>query len=99
MGYDNTVLRRATAKLEARRTRRSEELERRRTEVYARCPRAAEIDRELRRTIVDIISASLKNGSDPVPSIQVIRDHNLDLQQERAAVLEQAGYSPDVLDD
>jgi DNA replication protein DnaC len=99
MAYDANVLRRATARLEEARSRRAEEQERQRAQVYARCPRVAEIDRELRRTIVDIISASLKNGSDPVPSIQVVRDRNLDLQRERAGVLQAAGYPPDILDD
>lgn len=99
MAYDVNVLRRATAQLEQRRTERIAGQERLRTQVYARCPRVAEIDRELRRTIVDIISASLKNGSDPVPSIQVVRDRNLDLQQERAQVLAQAGYPADILEE
>ena len=99
MSYDSTVLRRATAQLEALRTRRQAEQERLKRQVYTRCPRAAEIDEALRRTILDIINASLKNGTDPVPSIQVIRDRNLDLQRERARVLEEAGYPADILDD
>ena len=59
----------------------------------------AEIDRQLRRTIVDIIAASLRQGSDPVPAIGVIRDKNLDLQAERAELLVAHGYPADALDD
>ena len=40
--------------------------ERLRSEIYAKLPRVAAIDRELRRTITQIIAASLRDGSDPV---------------------------------
>ena len=99
MGYEASVLRRATQRLEAERKRRAEELERRRAKIYAQLPRVAEIDRELRQTILQIISASLREGSNPVPAIGVIRDQNLSLQAERAALLEQNGYPPDALDE
>ena len=99
MAYDSEVLRRATARLEEQRTRRRREQEALREQVYRRCPRVAEIDRELRHTIVDIISASLKNGSDPVPPIQAVQARNLDLQREREELLLQAGYPSDALDD
>src|SRR5699024_7779622 len=62
-------------------------------------PRVAEIDRELRGTILDIIRASLRNGSDPVPPIEVLRDKNLSLQAERAQLLLSRGYPEDALDD
>ena len=68
------VLRRATARLEAQRKAREEAQERLRSEIYAKLPRVAAIDRELRRTITQIIAASLRDGSDPVPAIGVIRD-------------------------
>ena len=51
MGYEQSVLRRATARLEARRKAREEAQERLRSEIYAKLPRVAAIDRELRRTI------------------------------------------------
>ena len=59
----------------------------------------AAIDRELRRTITQIIAASLRDGSDPVPAIGVIRDKNLSLQAEKAALLTEHGYPADALDD
>ena len=85
MGYEQSVLRRATARLEAQRKAREEAQERLRSEIYAKLPRVAAIDRELRRTITQIIAASLRDGSDPVPAIGVIRDKNLSLQAEKAA--------------
>ena len=62
-------------------------------------PRAAELDRQLRGTILQIISASLREGRDPAPAIGVIRDRNLDLQAERTALLTGAGYPADALDE
>ena len=99
MAYEAAVLRRASQRLEAARTSRAEALERRREEIYRKIPRLAEIDRQLRRTIVDIISASLREGTDPVPAIGVIKDKNLSLQAERADLLVRSGYSADALDD
>lgn len=99
MGYEQSVLRRATARLEAQRKAREEAQERLRSEIYAKLPRVAAIDRELRRTITQIIAASLRDGSDPVPAIGVIRDKNLSLQAEKAALLTEHGYPADALDD
>ena len=98
MGYEQSVLRRATARLEAQRKAREEAQERLRSEIYAKLPRVAAIDRELRRTITQIIAASLRDGSDPVPAIGVIRDKNLSLQAEKAALLTEHGYPADALD-
>ncbi len=99
MAYEQNVLRRATERLEDQRRRREDQQNARRREIYAAIPRVAEIDRQLRRTIVDIIAASLRQGSDPVPAIGVIRDKNLDLQAERAELLVAHGYPADTLDD
>ena len=99
MAYEQNVLRRATERLEDQRRRREDQQNARRREIYAAIPRVAEIDRQLRRTIVDIIAASLRQGNDPVPAIGVIRDKNLDLQAERAELLVAHGYPADALDD
>ena len=99
MGYEASVLRRATKRLEEARKARAAEQDRLRAEIYAKIPRAAAIDKELRQTIVHIISASLRQGADPAPAIGAIRDRNLDLQRERAALLEAHGYPADALDD
>ena len=99
MAYEASVLRRAARRLEEAREDRARELERRRAEIYRRLPRVAEIDRQLRGTILQIISASLREGRDPAPAIGVIRDRNLDLQAERTALLTGAGYPADALDE
>lgn len=99
MAYEQNVLRRANERLEDQRRRREDQQNVCRREIYAAIPRVAEIDRQLRRTIVDIIAASLRQGNDPVPAIGVIRDKNLDLQAERAELLVAHGYPADALDD
>ena len=99
MAYEQNVLRRAAERLEDQRRRREEAQNTRRREIYAAIPRVAEIDRQLRRTIVDIIAASLRQGNDPVPAIGAVRDKNLDLQAERADLLVAHGYPADALDD
>ena len=99
MGYEAAVLRRASKRLAQRRQDREERQERQRREIYAQLPRVAEIDRELRGTICQIISASLREGRDPAPSIKVIRDRNLDLQAEKARLLTGHGWPADALDD
>ena len=99
MGYEAAVLRRATKQLAQRRQEREERQERQRREIYAQLPRVAEIDRELKGTIYQIIAASLREGRDPAPSIKVIRDKNLDLQAEKARLLTEHGWPADALDD
>ena len=82
MSYDAAVLRRAAARLEEERHRRQRDLEMRRAEVEARVPRVTEIDRRLRRTLLDVARATFEGG-DPTQKIQVRRDENLALQAER----------------
>ena len=98
MGYEASVLSRATRRLEEERRRREEALARRKEEIYAQLPRLREIDRELKGTVYQIIASSLREGRDPAPSIQVIKDHNLSLQAERTHLLHQNGWGSYALD-
>ena len=50
MGFEASVLRRATRRLKEQRERRAAEAQRRRTKIYESIPQAAEIDRRLRRS-------------------------------------------------
>ena len=99
MGYDPAVLRRATRRLEEERTGRQARTEALRKTLYAQIPELSDIDRQLRGTVVDIITSALRKGSDPGPALQVIRDRNMDLQVRQARLLQEAGYPPDALDD
>ncbi len=99
MGYDATVLRRATQRLETQRRDREERTAALRKKLFAQVPELGDIDRQLKGTILDIISSALNRGSDPTPALQVIRDKNMDLQRRQAQLLQEAGYPPDALDD
>ena len=99
MAYSEQVFRRASARLARRREERAAAQEELRRKVYAALPRVAEIDRELRRTVAQIVSASFRTGSDPGPAIRVLRDENLTLQAERASLLTGQGWPADALDD
>ena len=82
MAYEPSVLRRAVRHLEEQRERRTREQDRLRAEIYRSLPRLAEIDRQLRGTISQIIAASLRSGGDPAPAIQAVRseEHTSELQ-------------------
>ncbi len=99
MAYDGKVMRRALARFDEDKQRRAQQFEERRRRIFQQVPRLAEIDIELRSTMSQIISKALQRGTDPVPAIQVIRDKNLDLQRERAALLRNAGYEEDALEE
>jgi len=99
MAYDAAVLRRATRRLEEQKREREERSAMLRKKLFAQVPELSDIDRQLRGAILDIIAASLRQGSDPGPALQVIRDRNMDLQRRQTQLLQEAGYPPDALDD
>ncbi len=99
MSYDANVLRRATARLEEGKKARNEGLRQREQEVYAKAPRVAEIDRQLRRTVLDAVTAALREGVDPGPVLKELKERNLALQEERTDVLLRCGFAPDELED
>ncbi len=99
MAYDAAVLRRATQQLDQARKDREVRTEALRRRLYAQTPELADIDRQLKGTILDIISSALRKGADPGPALQVIKDKNMDLQRRQAQLLHEAGYPPDALDD
>ena len=74
MAYDVNVLKRANARLEQARQRRADDTAQLTRMVYEKAPRVAEIDRQLRRTIVDIVAASLKNADETASLEDIIRD-------------------------
>ncbi len=99
MSYDGKIMRRALARFEEDKQRRTQQMEERRRVLYARIPRLAEIETELQGTMSKIIASALSRGADPMPAIRVIRDSNLELQRERREILVVYGYAEDYLDD
>ncbi len=99
MSLDPNVLHRANRRLAQRKAQREAQQAKRRAEIYRRCPRAAQIDRELRQTAAGIVSAAFRAGEDPIPALNRVRAENQALQAERTQLLRQAGYPADALDD
>ena len=60
MSLDPNVLHRANRRLAQRKAQREAQQAKRRAEIYRRCPRAAQIDRELRQTAAGIVSAAFR---------------------------------------
>lgn len=99
MGYSDSVVKRARARLTAAAEERkiiyAEHLE----QAYAQIPRLREIDSELRRTTAAAVCAAFSCGEDPTPAIDALREQNLKLQNERMWLLDDAGFEDDFLDD
>lgn len=98
MSYDGKILRRALARFDEEKQRREEDARSRERAVYRKCPRIEQINIELSRTMAKIIASGLRRGADPRPAIAALREENLDLQAERARLLEEMGYPADYLE-
>jgi DNA replication protein DnaC len=97
MSFDEKILSRVLAGYEQKRLRRENDLLRKREEVYRLVPRIADIDSALKTASLDIISASLKSGSNPLPMLESIQSYNRNLNSERTSLLKSHGFSPDYL--
>lgn len=99
MPYDRKILRRAMAQYEQDKQSRAAEFAARQQRIFREIPRLADIDIELRSTMSQIVVSALRRGTDPMPALRVIRDRNLELQRERAAILMDRGYEADELEE
>lgn len=99
MSLDGRLLAKAKARLEEKKRQAAAEHDRRLHEVYVKCPRIRELDREIKGSVIDVISLALSRGQDPETAIEEIRDENLYLQSERIQSLLAAGFPYDYLDD
>lgn len=99
MSYEPEVLRRATDRLKQRQQLRQSALATRRETIYQQLPRVKEIDSQLRLGVAKAATAALRHGEDPTTAIQTLRAESKALQQERTALLTQAGYAPSDLID
>lgn len=99
MAYTNTVLQRARARYEEAKRLREQEYERHLEQAYREYPRLAEIDRELRLTMVGLMANALRQGEDVHTVLDEIRELNLSLQREREWIIEAAEYEEGFLDD
>ncbi len=97
MGYTMDAVRRARQRLEAMNEDLRSRYNARQEEAYRRVPRIREIDGQLRRSMVTAAKAVLA-GSDGPAMMDKVRQENLALQRERAALVAEnfpAGYLED----
>ena len=99
MAYDGKIMRRALQQFEEDRQAREERFQARRESVFRRQPRLRQIDEELRSTMSRIISSALRHGTDPGPAVEVLREENLRIQEEKRQLLTQMGLPQDCLDE
>ena len=86
MAYSAEVVQRARARLAQAKEDRESENRQHLAEAYERVPRIREIDILLRRTMAQAAQAAFLQGSDGRAEMEQIRQQNLALQQERAAL-------------
>lgn len=99
MAYDKKLLSEARRQLERDRAARLARLDDRRHMVYEACPRIRTIEKELSHTAASVLKAALESGGDPSEAIDRLREHNLSLQAERSALLNQLQFPSDYLSD
>ncbi len=99
MAYDGKIMRRALLRFEEDKRQREERFRERRESVFRRQPRLKEIDADLRSTMSRIISSALRYGTDPGPAVEVLREENLRLQEEKRRLLAQLGLPEDCLEE
>ncbi len=99
MSVDGKIMRRARARLDARRQEAADTLEQRTREVYRKVPRVEQLDRQLRATMLQTISLTMKGEQDALEAIARVREQNLALQEERTQAIVQAGYPADYLEE
>ena len=99
MAYDGKILRRACQKFEEDRQQRQERFQSRRESIFLRQPRLRQIEGELRATMSRIIASALRRGTDPLPAVEVLREENLGLQEEKRRLLAQMGLPEDALEE
>ena len=86
MGYSAEIIKRARQRLEQARADREAENRQHLQIAYARVPRIQEIDRQLRQTMAAAVQTAFSKGIDVRQAMDAIRQENLNLQQERAAL-------------
>lgn len=98
MRYDGKLLAKARAELENIKQRNLSEQQRRRDEVYRRCPEIQRIDGEMRAQMAELVRLTIARDPALKSKTAALRDENLSLQMRRAELLNELGREPEYLD-
>lgn len=99
MAYEQTILRRASARLRARAERHARAIHALRARLYQQCPELPRLDAALRGTMAEVAELALSRDPDQAARLEEIKGRNLALQAQRAELMAGLGYPPDALDD
>ncbi|MCQ2452244.1 MAG: ATP-binding protein [Oscillospiraceae bacterium] len=99
MVLDKTILARAKGVLAEKKRRREEQLLRRQADVYQALPALAAMDVGLRELMTETFRVTLAGGGDVEKRILALGEESLKVQDNRRALLKEAGLPEDYLDD
>ena len=97
MSYPSDVYAQAMSVLEKRRIFSEQELEKRRELLFARSPRAQQLERMIGRTSAAAAKTVLAGG-DVRAALEELRDKNLSLQKELAGIIQGFGFPENYLE-
>lgn len=97
MPYSNAVVQRAAARLQAEREQNERAERARIAAIYEKEPRLGQIERELRRTAAHVLAVTARAQGNLAEAMQQLKKDNLELQQQKAWLLEAEGMEPDDL--
>ena len=95
MGYNHENYRRIRAAYQTKYLKAYEEADRRMAELHQKSAELATLDRRLAATGAEIALAAIGTGEDCAERLAAVREKNLALQKERAALLARLGYPAD----
>ena len=97
MAYKRSVYQQAKETLDQRRAQAERLQQQRYAEVVARCPAISEAERDMAACGAELIKIAYR-GEQVEQKIAALSQRNLDAQQRRAALLQEAGFAADYLD-
>ena len=97
MGFNSTIYKAAGDMLFERRLNAEKSADRRREEIYARLPRAKELEQQIADTGIRAVRTVI-GGGDPAEELRKLKEINLDLQKELKELLVSNGYPEDVFE-
>ena len=99
MSYSESVLNAARARLAEEVQAQKDDYAAREAAIYQKFPEIREIDRALRVSMAEAVSAAFRSGTDGEEALAKVRERNLELQRRKAWILESNDYEPDYLDE
>ncbi len=97
MAYPKEVYEETKRQFEAHRFDAQNERELKKAEIYKKIPRLAQIEKELQKTGLELVSKAL-HAENKQEVLEAIKENALNLQKERCELLTKNGYAPDSLE-